>query len=118
MTDKMEDAYAQGLEAEKAMNGKEAKDEECLDLKERSEVRLGLIEHYEIRFALFYLALLCATILVSHFQDWGETEPQGIVFHIFLMVLSAPVICWSVYTIIKHLAQCSSRKKNPANHNN
>ena len=127
MADAMEDAYARGLEAGKAMKTEEVKDEESLDLDQRSDVKFAIlilvlvgvgfitwfscgymVARHSGSFASFALTRLGKNVLTV-WRVWGA----------IIMAVATPLICMSVRTVIKYLAQCISRKKkNRANQNN
>lgn len=110
MADAMEDAYARGFEAGKAMKEKEVKDEESLDLDQSSELKL----------AFDILGLIGGSLLLLFFCGYLVKSPYafcellGLLLSLVAIALLGAVVTkagWAVRTVIKYQASCISRKR-------
>ena len=118
MTDVMEDAYARGLEAGKAMKTEEVKDEESLDLDQHGED--GNILTFFIT-SLELCILLIAGILILRYCFCQELSPEHPFTEIYMFWQN---VLFSLLAVVFPLSllsgvECISRKKkNRANPNN
>ena len=115
MADAMEDAYARGLEAGKAMKAKEVKDEECLDLDQRDED--GNILTFFIT-SLGLCILLFAGILILRYCFGQELSPEHPFTEIYMFwqnfLVSLLVVVFPL-SLLSGVESISRKKKNRAN---